>query len=92
MQFYGETDWSNRVIYMKEGMTSERSSFETHGFSMFSPQDESHDIGKAAFKIKDALNLFRNRARYLMGKNFAAKESILKCLINPNNDIFKYYE
>lgn len=61
-------------------------------FTFISPQDESHDIGKAAFKIKDVFNLFRNRARYLTGKNFEQQSSILKALVNPNGDRFKYYK
>lgn len=69
MSFYGETDWSNKVVHVKEGMIGSKPR-EYGTFSFLSPQDESHDIGKAAFKIKDVLSVFRNRARYLIGKNF----------------------
>lgn len=77
------------MIYGREGIIGEKPR-EIGSFSFISPQDETHDIGKAAFKIKDVFNLFRNRGRYLTGKNFEPKESILKALINPNNEAFKY--
>jgi hypothetical protein len=43
-----------------------------------SPQDPEHDIGKSAFKIKEVFNVFRNRLRMILGKNFKKGESILK--------------
>ena len=83
MSFYGEEDWSRKVIYVKDSFITDRSR-DAGAFSMFSPQDETHDIGKSAFKIVNAFNLFRNRARYIQGKNFNSYESILQVLVNPS--------
>ena len=59
------------MIDIKSGKTYSRRKFEDNSaFSCISPQDDSHDIGKAAFKIRDVFNTFRNRSRYLFGKNF----------------------
>ena len=46
--------------------------------SFLSPQDDSHDIGKSAFKIRDVFNVFKNRFRVITGKNFNEGESVLK--------------
>lgn len=78
MTFYGESDWSKKVIYVKTALVGHRSRDERTVFSCISPQDESHDVGKSAFKIKDAFNVFKNRYRFIMGKNFRKNESILK--------------
>lgn len=79
MNFYGETDWSKKVVDVKSGMVKSRSRFDDSAtFSCISPQDCSHDIGKAAFKIRDVFNVFKNRYRYIRGKIFEPGESVLK--------------
>jgi hypothetical protein len=60
--------------------------------SFYSPQDDTHDIGKSAFKIRDVFNVFKNRFRVITGKNFKEGESILKELINPSGEEFRYYK
>ncbi len=52
--------------------------------SFYSPQDDSHDIGKSAFKIRDVFNVFKNRFRVISNKNFKQGDSVLKELINPS--------
>ena len=69
MSFYGEEDWSRKMIYVKDAIITERHR-DNVAFSVISPQDETHDIGKSAFKVMNAFNLFRNRTRYIQGKNF----------------------
>lgn len=71
MKFYGETDWSKTTIHIKTSMTSQRNQENNFTFSCLNPQDETHDIGKAAFKIRDVFNVFKNRGRYITGKNFS---------------------
>ena len=64
-------------------MLGTRDRDNSSAFSCINPQDETHDIGKAAFRIRDVFNVFRNRGRYITGKNFQTGESILKQLVNP---------
>lgn len=59
-------------------------------FSLMSPQDDNHDIGAQAFKIKDVFNVYRNRYKLITNYNFKRGESILKYLVNPNNQIFTF--
>jgi hypothetical protein len=37
-------------------------------------------------------NVFKNRFRVITGKNFKEGESILKELINPSGEEFRYYK
>ena len=90
MKYYGETDWSKKVIHIKSGVIGSRNRDDNSTFSCISPQDQSHDIGKAAFKIRDVFNAFKNRGRYITGKSFQCEESILKELVNPRCSCFKY--
>jgi non-canonical poly(A) RNA polymerase PAPD5/7 len=53
-----------------------------------SPQDESHDIGSSAYHIRDVFAVYRNRYRLLTNYNFKKGESILKYLVNPNEQVF----
>lgn len=41
--------------------------------SFYSPQDDSHDIGKSAYKIRDVFSVFKNRYRVIMGTNYKAR-------------------
>lgn len=59
-------------------------------FSLVSPQDETHDIGNSAFKIKDVFAVFRNRHRLLTNYNFRNGESIVKYLVNPCGGVFSF--
>jgi len=59
-------------------------------FSCMSPQDETHDIGRSAFKIRDVFKVLKNRFNYILDKNFEEGESILRVLVNPSEDIFRY--
>jgi non-canonical poly(A) RNA polymerase PAPD5/7 len=90
MTFYGERDWSNKTILVREGIIADRVKDWNAMFSIVSPQDPSHDVGKAAFKIKDVFRVFKNRVQFINGKNFQPKESLLKILINPSDEKFRY--
>ena len=48
MKFYGDTDWSWRVVSVKYGIIEHREK-EYGTFSCISPQDPDRDIGRAAF-------------------------------------------
>ena len=52
-------------------------------FSLISPQDPNHDIGNAAFRIKEIFQAFKNRFNFLTCYNYKDGESILKYFINP---------
>lgn len=89
MEYYAMTnDWSRKRVYVSTGAVEERR--DDHAFSFISPQDEQHDIGKSAFKIKDVFGLFKNRFRIILGKNFRKGESVLKELVNPAETEFTY--
>ena len=64
--------------------------FFSYSFSLFSPQDPTHDIGNASFRMKEIANLFKNRYNFLKNYNFKPGESILKVLINPSNEEFDF--
>lgn len=69
MEFYAMGDWDSKSIYVADGTEVPRAR-EPGTFSLFSPQDDSHDIGKSAYKIRDSFNAFKNRFRAISGKNF----------------------
>lgn len=54
MRFYAfrEDDWwEKHVIHVKDGLIGERR-FDGTYFSCLSPQDDTHDIGRSAYKIR----------------------------------------
>jgi non-canonical poly(A) RNA polymerase PAPD5/7 len=89
LEFYGIDNWTDRRIIMKKNQIVYRPADNVH-FSLMSPQDETHDIGSSAFKIKDVFALYRNRYRLLTNYNFKGGESIVKYLVNPSNAIFTF--
>ena len=74
---------------MKTGKIGDRR-YDQAFFSCMSPQDETHDIGRSAFKIRDVFKVLKNRFNYILDKNFEEGESILRVLVNPSEDIFRY--
>ena len=79
MEYYAiPSDWQRKRVYVASGLFEERKQDEAHFFSFMSPQDPEHDIGKSAFKIREVFNVFRNRLRMILGKNFKKGESVLK--------------
>jgi hypothetical protein len=85
-------DYQKKKIYMtNKGSIVNKNSHDGDRFSLLSPQDETHDIGNAAFKIRDILNAFKNRFLFLTNYQFAQQESILKYFINPSLKDFKIY-
>lgn len=54
------------------------------------PQDDNHDIGAQAFKIKDVFNVYRNRFKLITNYNFKKGESIVKYLVNPSDQVFTF--
>jgi non-canonical poly(A) RNA polymerase PAPD5/7 len=89
LEFYGIDSWTERRIIMKKNQIVYRPADNVH-FSLMSPQDETHDIGSSAFKIKDVFALYRNRYRLLTNYNFKSGESIMKYLVNPSNAVFTF--
>ena len=68
-----------------------KSGHRDYSFSLISPQDNSHDIGNAAFKIRDIFGMFKNRFHFLTNYNFKPRESVLKYLVNPSKRPFHIY-
>lgn len=56
--------------------------------SLFSPQDDTHNIGSPCFKYFDIISIFRNRLNLLLSKNYEKEKSILAILINPGPQNF----
>lgn len=89
LEFYGIDSWTERRILMKRNQIVHRPADNVH-FSLLSPQDETHDIGSSAFKIKDVFAVYRNRYRLLTNYNFKNGESIVKYLVNPSGTVFAF--
>lgn len=89
LAFYGVDNWTERRIFMRKAMIVQRQP-DGNIFSLISPQDETHDIGNSAFKIKDVFAVFRNRHRLLTNFNFKNGESIVKYLVNPCGGVFSF--
>ena len=54
MKFYALRDddfWGRKILYVKTGKIGDRR-YDQAYFSCMSPQDETHDIGRSAFKIR----------------------------------------
>lgn len=93
LEFYGlKFDLNLHQIIMQDGgsVVEKNSQNSEFGFSLISPQDSTHDIGNASFRIKDIFNVFKNRFNFLTNYNFEEGESILKYLINPSKKVFSY--
>lgn len=89
MDFYGVRSWTDKAIFMRKHRIVPREPGQRDcEFSLFSPQDENQDIGALAYKIRDVFGLYRNRYRLMTNFNFKRGESILKCLVNPNDQVF----
>eukprot|EP01016_Furgasonia_blochmanni_P029777 TRINITY_DN3118_c0_g1_i17.p1 TRINITY_DN3118_c0_g1~~TRINITY_DN3118_c0_g1_i17.p1 ORF type:complete len:243 (-),score=57.96 TRINITY_DN3118_c0_g1_i17:104-832(-) len=86
LEFYGIKFDCNtqQVVMTNHGSIIPKEGPRDGAFSLISPQDERHDIGNAAFKIKDVFGMFKNRFHFLTNYNFKMGESILKYLVNPS--------
>ena len=76
-------------IYYKGGKIIDKNCSDER-FSLISPQDQSHDLGNSAYKIKEIFSIFKNRYNFLTHYNFSLNESVLKFLVNPSGQVFKF--
>lgn len=93
LEFYGlKFDINIHQIIMQDGgsVVEKNTQNSEYGFSLISPQDSTHDIGNASFRIKEIFSVFKNRFNFLTNYNFEEGESILKYLINPSKKVFSY--
>lgn len=93
LEFYGlKFDINVHQIIMQDGgsVVEKNTQNSEYGFSLISPQDSTHDIGNASFRIKEIFSVFKNRFNFLTNYNFEEGESILKYLINPSKKVFSY--
>ena len=89
LEFYSvKLDWKTFRIRMIKGGAIEKKKEFNYGFSLISPGDQTQDIGKSAFKLRELFGTFRNRFHFMTKFNFREKESMLKYLINPQNEDF----
>jgi non-canonical poly(A) RNA polymerase PAPD5/7 len=79
-----------RIIMGDNGKIVEKGNRDA-AFSLISPQYDSHDIGNAAFRIKEVFSCFKNRFNFMTNFNYQQGESILKYLINPSRKDFGIY-
>lgn len=84
MEFYANFDVANNQIIVAEGGAIVEKYVKDHQFSVISPQEATHDIGGAAFKVKEVFGVFKNRFHFLTNYNFKEGESILKYLVNAD--------
>ena len=82
LDFYANFDLCRKQIYVADGGGVVDRYFEGYGLSVMSPQDESHDIGAAAFRVKEVFGIFRNRYNFMTNYSFQKEESALKYLIS----------
>lgn len=92
LEFYGITfDCAKEMIFMADNGRIVQKGSRDASFSLISPQYEHHDIGNAAFRIKEVFMCFRNRYNFMTNCNYQPGESILKYLINPSKKDFSIY-
>lgn len=92
LEFYGlNLDFMSKKIIMNNGGKIVDKDGKDSSFSLISPQSSTHDIGNAAFKIKEIFNIMKNRFYFMTNYNFRQGESILKFLINPSKKNFEIY-
>ena len=82
--FYANFDIANKQIIIAEGGAIVDKYVKEPALSVISPQDATHDIGGASFKIKEIFGIFKNRYHFLTNYNFGERESILKYLIKAD--------
>lgn len=92
LEFYGISFDCNkqRIIMGDNGRIVEKANRDG-SFSLISPQYDSHDIGSAAFRIREIFGCFKNRFHFVTNYNYRPGESILKYLINPSRKDFSIY-
>lgn len=85
MKFYGTefNEKENQIIMTDGGAIQRKPKGYDFGFSLISPQDDQHDIGNAAFRMKDIQNFFKNRYQLIVNYNYMPYESVLKYIVNP---------
>lgn len=70
-EFYGvKFDLGYTQISMLNGGEIYDKKIQDNCFSLLSPQDEQHDIGNAAFKIRDVFSVMKNRFNFMTNYNF----------------------
>lgn len=92
LEFYGVTFdcIRDRIIMGENGKIVPKNSRDS-AFSLISPQYDHHDIGNAAFRIREVFSCFKNRFNFMTNYNYQPGESILKYLINPSKKDFSIY-
>lgn len=92
LNYYGSTfNLTRDEISMANGGSIRRKRNRHLGFSLLYPQGSNINIGEQAFKIREVLNVFRNRYNFIMNYKFGKNESVMKYLVNPSNRDFMYY-
>lgn len=92
LEFYGVTfDCTKERILMGDNGKIVAKNTRDAAFSLISPQYDHHDIGNAAFRIKEVFSCFKNRFNFMTNYNYLPGESILKYLINPSKKDFTIY-
>lgn len=92
LNFYGQNfNITRDEISMANGGVIRRKTSKNLGFSLLYPQENNINIGEQAFKVREVLNVFRNRYNFIMNYKFGKNESVLKFLVNPSNRDFSFY-
>ncbi len=82
LDFYANFDIVRKQILITNGGSIADKYIRDFSLSVVSPQDTSHDLGKAVFRAKEIFGVFKNRYHFMMNYNFKKGESVLKYLIN----------
>ena len=85
LDFYANFDVARKQILVADGGAVVNKYMTGGGLSVMSPQDASHDIGGAAFRVREVFGIFRNRYNFMMNYSFKKEESALKYLISGDH-------
>ena len=84
LDYYASFDINGRQILIAEGGAVVEKYIKEYALSVISPQEASHDVGGAAFKVKEVFGVFKNRFHFISNYNFKDGESVLKYLVNAD--------
>ncbi len=85
-----DIDKNKKRLFVKDGKEETRPR-KPNSLSMISPIDNFTDIGRTAFRMKEIYQIFKNRYKVMEETYFEDGDSVLKTLINPQKEEFKYY-
>lgn len=91
LRFYGSFKINDDAIHMIDGGSIRKKESTDLEFQLFSPFEPERNIGGQSFKIKEIFAVFRNRCQILQNRAYSTRGSILKDLLNPQEQDFNEF-